>query len=358
MSFHATEHKKEEAMISRHDIAKWMALPLVLVLAGLLSGGESHAQEVALRLHNFNAPKAIANRLFMMPWAAELEKTTGGRLKVQIFPAMQLGGKPSDLYGQARDGVVDIIWTVPEYTAGRFPLTEVFELPFVAGSAEATSQAMNEFYGKWLKEEYQDTHPLVFHSTAPALIHTATRPLRSLDDFKGMKIRGPSRVNTEVLEALGGVPVGMPIPQVYEALSRGLVEGAWVPWTIMRPFRLLEVTKYHTEVDMAPVLFVMTMNKAKYESLPPDLKKAIDDSTGMPLAKRLGKMWDEDEKPGRAIAVKKGDEIVQLSAAETERWKAAVQPVVDAWVKRVNGSGKDGTAMIADAKRLVAKYSK
>jgi TRAP-type C4-dicarboxylate transport system substrate-binding protein len=345
-------------MATRRDVTKWMALALVLAGTWHIPGGAPRAQEVTLRLHNFNSPKAIANSQFMVPWAAELEKATHGRLKVQIFPAMQLGGKPSDLYGQARDGAVDIIWTVPEYAAGRFPLTEVFELPFVAGTAEATSQAMNEFYGKWLTGEYQDTHPLVFHSTAPALIHTATRPIRSLEDFKGMKIRSPSRVNTEVLKALGGVPVGMPVPKVYEALSRGLVEGAWVPWTIMRPFRLLEVTKYHTEVDMAPILFVMTMNNAKYASLPPDLKQAIDDSTGMTLAKRLGKMWDADEKPGRAIAVKKGDEIIQLGAAETERWKKATQPVVDAWIKRVNGMGKDGAAMLADAERLVAKYSK
>ena len=344
-------------MVSRRDAAKWVALPLVLAGMCLFPAGEPQAQEVTLRLHNFNSPKAIANRLFMMPWAAELEKTTNGRLKVQVFPAMQLGGKPSDLYGQARDGAVDIIWTVPEYAAGRFPLTSVFELPFVAGSAEATSQAMNEYYGKWLTEEYKDTHPLVFHSTASALIHTAHRPIRALEDFKGMKIRGHSRVNTEVLKALGATPVGMPVPKVYEALSRGLVEGTWVPWTIMRPFRLQEVTKYHTEVVMSPVLFVMTMNKKKYETLPPDLKKAIDDSTGIVLAKRLGKMWDEDEKPGRALAVKKGDEIIQLSAAEAARWKKAAQPVVDAWVKQVNGMGKDGAAMKADAERLVAKYS-
>lgn len=343
-------------MLSRREIAKWAATPLLL--AGLwVNPGVPQAQEVTLRLHNFNSPKAIANRLFMMPWAAELEKSTNGRLKIQVFPAMQLGGKPSDLYGQARDGAVDIIWTVPEYAAGRFPLTSVFELPFVAGSAEATSQAVNEYYTKWLVDEYQDTHPLVFHTTAPALIHTAHRPIRTLEDFKGMKIRGHSHVNTEVLKALGAVPVGMPVPKVYEALSRGLVEGTWVPWTIMRPFRLYEVTKYHTEVVMSPVLFVMTMNKKKYESLPADLRKAIDDSTGIALAKRLGKMWDEDEKPGRAIAVKKGDEIIKLSASETERWKKATQPVVDAWIKRVDGMGKDGSAMIADAERLVAKYS-
>ena len=345
-------------MLSRRDVTKWAVLPLMLVGMLVAPGGEPQAQPVTLRLHNFNSPKAIANTHFMGPWSADLEKATNGRLKIEIYPAMQLGGNPGDLYGQARDGVVDMIWTVPEYTAGRFPLTEVFELPFVAGSAVATSQAMNEFYGKWLKEEYQDTHPLVFHTTAPAGIHTAEKAIRKLEDFAGMKIRGHSRVNTEVLKALGAVPVGMPVPKVYESLSRGVVEGTWVPWTIMRPFRLHEVTKFHTEVNMSPVLFVLTMNKKRYEGLPADLRKAIDDSTGIGLAKRLGELWDDDEKPGRAVAVKKGDEIIKLEPAEAERWKKATQGVVDGWIKRVGGTGKDGAAMIADARRLVDKYSK
>ncbi len=333
---------------------------LAAALAALLSAQapQAAAQEVTLRLHNFNSPKAIANRLFMGPWAKALEKKTNGRLKIQVYPAMQLGGRPGDLYGQARDGVVDIVWTLPGYSAGRFPLTEVFELPYVAGSAEATSQAMNEFYAKWLGDEYKDTHPLVFHSTANGHIHTVKKAIRRLEDIKGMKIRGYSRINAGTLKAMGAVPVGMPVPKVYEALSRGVVEGTWIPWTIMRPFRLHEVTNFHTELAMSPALFVMTMNKASYAKLPADLRQAIDDSTGMALAKRLGKMWQDDEKPGRDIAIKKGHTIITLDAAETARWKTAVQPVIESWIKKVTAKGHDGRAMVADARRLVAKYSR
>ena len=314
------------------------------------------AEPITLRLHTFNSPKSIAVRLFLQPWAEEIEERTEGRLDVQVFPAMQLGGKPSDLYGQARDGVVDIVWTLPGYSAGRFPLTEAFELPFICADAEATSQALNDFYRTWLRDEYKDTQPLVFHTAAPGHIHTVDREVRTLEDLEGLKMRAPSRASAAMLKALGAVPIGMPVPKVYEALSRGVVEGAWIPWTIMRPFRLHEVTQYHTEVSLSCVLFLMTMNKARYDGLPEDIRTIIDETTGIALAKRLGRLWQDDEEPGRAIALEQGHSIVTLTDEERERWRAAAQPVIDSWVEKVNATGHDGEAMLADARRLVAKY--
>ena len=332
-------------------------------VAGLLAAGVflacangANAEPITLRVHTFNSPKAIANRLFLTPWATEVEARSRGRVDVEVYPSMQLGGKPSELYGQARDGVVDIIWTLPGYTPGRFPLTEVFELPFVCGDAVATSQALTEFHRKWLLDEYADTRPLVFHAAAPGHIHTSDRPVRTLDDLAGLKMRTPSRASAAMLGALGAVPVGMPVPKVYEALSRGVVEGAWLPWTIMRPFRLHEVTRYHTEVSLSCVLFVMTMNRARYDGLPADVRAIIDDTTGMPLARRLGRIWQDDEKPGRTIALEQGHEVFSLSAPERDRWRAAIGPVIDDWVEKVNAMGHDGEALLADARRLVAKY--
>ena len=325
------------------------------VLCGLLNAAA--AEPTTLRLHTFNSPKSIAVRQFLQPWAAEVEQKSEGRVRIEVFPAMQLGGKPSDLYGQARDGVVDIVWTLPGYSPGRFPLTEVFELPFVCGDAEATSQALTRFHRKWLQDEYKDTQPLVFHTAAPGHIHTADKPIRILEDLKGVKIRAPSRASAEMLKALGATPVGMPVPRVYEALSRGVVEGAWVPWTIMRPFRLHEVTKYHTEVSLSCVLFLLTMNKARYDGLPAEIRTIIDETTGMDLAKRLGRLWQDDEDPGRAIALERGHTILSLTEAERERWRAVTQPVAESWVARVRATGHDGEALLADAERLVARYS-
>ena len=324
-----------------------------MLCAGL---NAAEAETVTLRVHTFNSPKAIAVRSFLVPWGRALEERSGGRVRVQVFPSMQLGGKASDLYGQARDGVVDIVWTSPGYSPGRFPLTEVFELPFVCGGAEATSQAMMEFHRKWMQDEYRDTVPLVFHAAAPAHIHTTVRPVRRLEDIAGLKIRVPSPASAATIEALGAVPVGIPVSDVYEALSRGVVGGVWVAWSIMQPFRLHEVTRNHVEASLACVLFVLTMNKARYGGLPEEIRNAIDESAGMLLAKRLGRLWQDDEETGRNLAVRRGNAIFPLAEAERERWKSATRPVIDAWLERVGAMGHDGEAMLADARRLVEKY--
>ena len=324
------------------------------ILCAVLS--TARAEPVTLRVHTFNSPNALSVRSFLVPWARELEERSGERVRVQVFPAMQLGGRLADLYGQARDGVVDIVWTSPGYSPGRFPLTEVFELPFVCSGAEATSQAMMEFYRKWMQDEYADTVPLVFHAAAPAHIHTTDRPVRRLEDLAGLKIRVPSPASAATIEALGGVPVGIPVSDVYEALARGVVGGVWVAWSIMQPFRLHEVTQNHTEASLACVLFVMTMNKARYDSLREDIRNAIDQSTGMALAKRLGRLWQDDEEPGRSLAVRRGNALLPLPESERERWRSATSPVIDAWLDRVGAMGHDGEAMLADARRLVAKY--
>ena len=316
----------------------------------------SKAEPITLRLHTFNSPKAIVNQLFLEPWSREIETRSDGRVTIQVFPAMQLGGRPADLYGQARDGVVDLVWTLPGYSPGRFPLTEVFELPFVCGDAVATSQALTTFHRKWMRDEYRDTHPLVFHATAPGQIHTVDRPVQTLEDLKGLEMRAASQTVAAMLAALGAVPVGMPIPQVYEALARGVVEGAMVPWTIMRPFRLHEVTRHHTEVDLGCTPFVLAMNKARYDGLPTDVRRLLDDSTGMALAQRLGRLWHEDEEAGRDIARQRGHPVISLPEEERARWRTATAPVLDAWVEKVDAMGYDGRALLADARRLIAGY--
>ena len=329
------------------------ALALTMLCALVNTTG---AEPITLRLHTFNSPKSLAVQTFLNPWAREVEERSGGQVRVQVFPAMQLGGRSSDLYGQARDGVVDLVWTSPGYSPGRFPLTEAFELPFVCGNAEATSQALMAFYRKWMQAEYRDTRPLVFHAAAPGHIHTNGGPVRALEDLAGLKIRAPSHASAATLEALGAVPVGMPVPKVYEALSRGVVDGVWVPWSIMRPFRLHEVTRFHAEVALGCVLFVMTMNKARYDGLPEQVRAVIDESTGMALAARLGRLWQEDEETGRNLSVQRGHGIFPLSEPERERWRTLARPVIAAWVSKVGEMGHDGETMLADAARLIAKY--
>ncbi|MDE0350481.1 MAG: TRAP transporter substrate-binding protein, partial [Gammaproteobacteria bacterium] len=198
------------------------------------------------------------------------------------------------------------------------------------------------------------THPLVFHATAPGQIHTVDRQVRTLEDIKGLEVRAASQTVAAMLEALGAVPVGMPVPQVYEALARGVVEGAMVPWTIMRPFRLHEVTRHHTEVGLGCTPFVLAMNRTRYEGLPADVRRLLDDSTGMTLAQRLGRIWQEDEEVGREMARQHGHPVIPLAEAERARWRTATAPVVDAWVEKVDAMGYDGRALLAEARRLIA----
>ena len=180
------------------------------------------AKPIEMRLHHFNSPLALSQKGFLLPWAKKIEEDSHGAIQIKVFPAMQLGGKPKDLYGQVRDGVVDIIWTIPGYTANRFHLTEVFELPFVTKSAEITAPAIQEFALKHFQKEYADTHPILFHSHPPGNIHTAHVPVRKLEDLKGLRLRGPSRPITEALHAMGAVPVSMPVPAVTEAVVHGM----------------------------------------------------------------------------------------------------------------------------------------
>jgi TRAP-type C4-dicarboxylate transport system substrate-binding protein len=284
---------------------------------------------------------------------------SNGRLKVDVFPAMQLGGAPPQLYDQARDGVADIVWTLPSYTAGRFPVIEVFELPFMSSTAAANARAVHEFGMKHSQQEFRDVRPLALWTHAPGLIHTAAKPVRSIDDMKGLKIRFPTRQFGEALKALGASPVGMPVPQVPESLNKGVIDGAVVPWEVVPSLRLHELTKYHTEVTgqrgLYTSVFIYAMNKRKYDSLPPDIKKVIDNNSGIELAHQLGKLWDEVEAPGMQAAKARGNEVIQLVPEEIEKWKKATEGVTQAWIQ---ARGADGKKLYDEANALIDKYAR
>ncbi len=198
----------------------------------------SAAQEVALRLHHFLPPQSDTRKTFPEPWMERVEEQSDGRLKIGIYPPMTLGGKPQQLFDQARTGIVDIVWTLPGYTAGCSPIVEVFELPFVVASAEAASQAVMDFHDDHLVEEFRGIKPLILHAHAPGVIHTRETPVTSLKDLAGPELRAPTRQTNAALAALGAVP---------EAISKGVVEGAPVPYEVTLALRLPEMTRHHTE---------------------------------------------------------------------------------------------------------------
>ncbi|MDQ2092425.1 TRAP transporter substrate-binding protein [Marimonas arenosa] len=318
------------------------------------------AQDVTLRLHQFLPPPATVPKHILKPWATRVEEAASGKLKIEHYDAMALGGKPPHLMDQAIDGVADIVMTVVGYTPGRFPKTEVFELPFMMTDPVATSKAFQELVETDLQNgEYKDVKVLGAWVHGPGVIHTA-QGVSKLEDMSGLKLRGPTRVINDMLKELGATPVGMPLPAIPEALSKGVVSGTVIPWEVTPAIKLSELVKNHTEFTGDEALYtatiIMVMNKAKYDSLPGNIRAAIDAESGLKLAEFAAQVMYNHDKPGRDIAENAGNKIVQLSTEEVARFKAASQPVIARWVAEMEGKGIDGNALIEQAKALIEKH--
>jgi TRAP-type transport system periplasmic protein len=332
-----------------------------LALVAATSMG-AFAQEVTLRLHQFLPPQGTVPAKALTPWAKKIEEDSKGRIKVQLYSSMQLGGTPPQLFDQARDGVVDIVWTLPGYTPGRFPKSEVFELPFMAGlSAEKTSRALWDYVQKNAMDEYKDVHVLALHTHGPGFFHTK-QPITNIDSLRGMKIRGGTRVVNSMLTKLGATPVGMPVPAVTEALSKGVLDGTTIPWEVVPALKVQELVKYHTSFAGSRALYVTTfvvaMNKRAYEKLPADLKKVIDDNSGAEFSALIARTQDVGDGVGRGLAEKNGNTITVLGDAETKRWQEAAASVQEQWIKDMQAKNIDGAKLVEEAKALVAKYDK
>ncbi len=314
-----------------------------------------------LRFHQMLPPQATIPAKAIMPWAQKVERESGGRLRIQHFPTMQLGGRPPELFDQAKDGVVDLIWTVLGYTPGRFPKSEVFELPFSTGSAEAGSKAFQEYVETHAMDEFKDVQLIGVHIHGPGLFHSKD-PINKLEDLKGMRVRGGSRVINIMLEQLGAVPVGMPVPAVGEGLSKGVISATTIPWEVVPALRVEQIVKNHTgftgDKGLYTQTFAVAMNKASYERLPADLKRVIDANSGQVAATAFGRTMDEGDKVGLGLAQRGGNNIVTLDAAETARWQRAAAGVRAVWYREVGGRGLDGQKLASEAERLITKYTK
>jgi TRAP-type C4-dicarboxylate transport system substrate-binding protein len=318
------------------------------------------AQDVTLRVHHPLPTSSTAHQKVLTPWCEKLAKESKGRLRCQIFPSMQLGGSVPQLYDQVKDGVVDVIWTIPGYAAGRFPRSEVFELPFMIRDAEGASKAVWDYVRQYAPAEYDDVKPLAFHVHAGGVLHMVRKPIVQPADMHGQKVRAPTRQTTKLIAALGATPVGMPVPQVAEALSKGVIDGALLPYEVVPAIKADELTRFHSGPDPSqPVIytsvFILAMNKAKYEGLPADLRKIVDVNSGIELSARIGRIFAEVEVANRQ---RLPAESINVIPNETiDQWKKAAQPVVDAWVKEISDRGGDGRALLENAKRLLAKYA-
>jgi len=330
-------------------------------LAALATGAA--AQQRTLKLHHLLGPKAPAHTHMLVPWSQRVEKATGGSVKIDIYPSMSLGGKPPQLINQVRDGVVDLIWTVNGYTANLFPRSEVFELPFVhTNNASATNLAMRDMFNQYLAEEYKGVKVMFLHVHAGQGIQMVDKLVRKPDDFKGLKMRIPTRTGAWIIEALGAAAVSMPVPDLPQALAKKVVDGAFIPWEIIPPLKLQDMTDYQIEgpnrTRFGTTTFQVSMNIKTWNSLPPDVQKAFMDVSGEAWWREVGQIWTKSEDVGIGIATKAGNKHIVLTEAELEQFKQKLEPVVQRWIDEVKGIGIDGAAMVKAARAAVAKHSK
>lgn len=334
-----------------------------LALAALFMAAGAQAQTVTLKVHHFLPGTSNVHNNIIVAWCDKIAKESGDKLKCQIYPSMQLGGTPAQLYDQAKDGTADIVWTLPTYAAGRFTKSEVFELPFFTNTGKGASVAFWEYVQKNALDEYKGVKPIFFQVHDGCALHFANKVVKTMEDMKGMKIRGASRLNARFITALGATPVTMPLPAVTESLSKGVIDGVMTPWEAVPTVKLQEIAKAHLEVPAgqnkyANNIFIFAMNQAKYDSLPADLKKVIDNNSGADTSAFAGSKFDAVVAKNHALAKDRGNAINTMSADEFKRWQKVAEDVEASWIKDAAEKGANGPALLKEARALVAKYDK
>ena len=333
-----------------------------LAAAALLGAGSATAQTVTLKFAHFLPSTGNFQRHIAEPWCAAIEKDSGGRLKCQIFPSLQLGGTPAQIPDQVKNGVADIGWTSPSFATGRFPRTEALELPFsLPPGGLSGSRAMWAYYQKHAQDDYKDFKVLAIFSASNVVISTANKPVLTADGFKGLKLRSPSRFAALLIGQLGGTPVNLPVAAITESISKGVIDGAMAPWEILPTTKIDEVTKYHMEGLPNQPGFTQTpmailMNKAKWDGLPADLKAVLDKHSGAALSDLAGRVWDEGNEAAKKKMTAQGNKILVIKPEDYAAMQKAGAAVEADWIKQADARGLDGKKLAAEVHALGAKF--
>lgn len=341
---------------------KRLAHSVFAAAAMALLGSSVSAQEFSFKLHHFLGPKAPAHNAMLVPWAERIEAQSNGRIDIEIYPAMSLGGTPSELVRQVRDGVVDMVWALNGYSPGLFPRTEVFELPNVyRNNPGATNLAMADLFDEYLAQEHVGVKVLFQHVHGGQSLHMRDVEVHSLADLAGKTLRIPSRTGVWVAEALGASPVSMPIPDFPQALSRGVVDGGLNSYEIIPALQLQDLTDYqielHEGVRFGTSVFQVSMNLDRWDSLPEDIQTIFLKNSGEEWLKEVGKIWTDADLRGLKVAIDAGNKHIVLTAEESAPFEAAAETVVERWVKEANGQNIDGNTLVEAARAGIAARS-
>ncbi|MGB3405979.1 MAG: TRAP transporter substrate-binding protein [Jannaschia sp.] len=331
-------------------------------LTALVLAAPASAQEVTLRFQHFVNPASANPTHFMQPWADAIEEQSDGRIKVELYPFMQLGGSATNMYDLIADGAVDGGWVIPGYQPGRFPEAEALELPFMTSkSAEEASRAAWDFTQAHLMDDFGDVHLIAAHMHGRGLVHLKGDAPGTVADFAGLDLRGPSRAATLLLRKLGANPVGMPVPAFPEALAKGVLDGGVITWEQAPSLKLDELTDSHTDVagdrSLYNLYFLWAMNKDVYAGLPDDLRAVIDANSGAMASAWAGRAHDIGDAEGREIIVASGNQIAELSPQVTAEIVALGEEVTLEWIAEMDERGLDGLALVRDARAAVDAHS-
>ncbi len=323
--------------------ARWVA-PILAI--GMFAGLSPATFAKELKLGHFLPPRHTNHTKVMQPWASEVAKRSGGDLKIQIYPARQLGGTPAGQYNQALRGIADISFMVPGYTPTVFPGTGIVELPFLTKGAQHATRILWAVFPKYLSKEYNEVKVITFW-TVDNFVIQSRKPIRSLDDLKGLKIRSPSSTVSAIAKIWGAVPVNMPITKVYTSLERGVINGFFAGPSAMFSFKLGEVVKFYTTgVGGSNLPLFIVMNKKSWNALSGAHKKIIEETSGPSLGLRGAAAYDARYKRAIATARKRfGVEVIDLSDAERAKFRAAAAPMVESWIAAREKQGIEARAM-------------
>jgi len=325
------------------------------VIVLLTTGCQKKEKTVELTYSIF-FPPTHSQCMAAISWAEEVEKRSGGRIKITTFPGGTLT-KANQCYDGVVKGISDIGMSCFAYTRGRFPVMAAVDLPHGYPTGRVATRVANEFARTMAPEELKDVKVLYIHAHGPGLLSTK-KPVRVLEDIKGMKIRSTG-LSAKVVEALGGVPVAMPQGDTYEALQKGVVEGTFTPIETLKGWRQAEVIDYTTQctgVGYTTAMFVV-MNSEKWASLPQDLQKVLEETSAEWVGVH-GETWDKSDDEGRAYTLDQGNEIIPLSEEENGRWAQAVQPIIEGYISAAEEKGLPGAQAVARVKELIGTYSK
>ena len=314
----------------------------------------SHAVDLIIS-HPFPA-RHVQHRLLLEPFKKELEEKSKGRIKVTIHPGGALAAAPAH-YENVVAGAFDIGWTLQGYTPGRFPLSGIIELPFLWSSAQ---EATRVFWQKLeelpaLQNEYRDVKVLATWTHDLGQLYTTAKPVRTLEDLRGLKIRAPGPVQVSMLRALGAVPVTMPAGEIYDALERGVVDGLVIGLSAIKGFRLDQLVKHATLPNSYVAAMIVAMNQQSYKKLSTEDRALVDSSTGKRMAMLGAKNYDDEADDGLAALKKAKANIYQLAPAEMEKWKQATAQVSKEWIKDMESKGRPGKQVHDKMMSLIGK---